>query len=270
MMYTSNHLAPLAADRSVQSHMSDDWYTESVRLTFFEVTDWTQRQVFSEITGIAPTQINAQPPMQVYQETGNLSDAYLSVAQQGSRIDVMLTDQPTRNTVDPSLPEYKPLYWIGSFTQSIEQFNAIAAKTVSLVSGATRVAYAMTLVQQTATAREAMISLRKHLPTIDFDPNSDLDLAFQINRPTRDQEGRFINRFARWDTIHLTSVRMAVGGVPPVLPLPSRPPICAARIYVDISTDADNTSPFTRPALSDLVDHLRDYAVNIAQNGDSK
>jgi hypothetical protein len=139
-----------------------------------------------------------------------------------------------------------------------------------LVPGATRIAYAMTLVHQTDTLRGAIISLRKHLPTIEFDPDNDLDLSFQINRPKRDEKGRLINRLARWDTIQVASLRVTVGNIPPVPPLPSRPPIWAARIYVDISTDANNTSPYTGQELSELADELRANAIRIAQNGDSK
>jgi hypothetical protein len=269
-MHISTDFAPLAAERSTQSRMSKDWYAENVRLTFFGVKDWTQRPIFSEITGAAPAQINALPPMQIHQEAGNFSDAYLSVAQQANRIDVVLSDQPTRNTVDPALPGYKPLYWIGPPNESIEIFDAIAEKTTSLVSGATRIAYAVTLVHQTDSVREAVLSLRKYLPTVEFDPDNDLDLAFQINRPIRDAKGRFINRLARWDTIQVASMRVGVGSVLSISPLPSRPPICAARIYVDISTDVDNTSPFPRPELSELLGELRAHAITIAENGDSK
>lgn len=270
-MHISNDLASLPAERSVQSRMSDGWYVENLRLTFFEVADWTQHQIFSDIAGVVPAQLNAQPPMQLYQETGNVADAYLSVAQQGSRIDVVLSDQPTRNTVDPALPGYRPLYWIGSLAQSLDLFDRISAKTISLVSAATRVAYAISLVRQTDTVRDAIMFLRRYLPTIDFDPNNDLDLSFQINRPIRDNRGRLINRLARWDTIQIASMRITVGaGVPSASPLPTRPPLSAARIYVDINTDANNTSPFTHPELSELVDELRAYAMHIAENGDAK
>jgi hypothetical protein len=270
MTHIPNDLAPLTADRRVKTRMSDEWYIENLRLSFLGVTNWTQRQIFSEIAGVGPTQINAQPPMQMHQETGNVADAYLAVTQQGSRIDLILSDQPTRNTVDRTLPGYKPLYWIGPFPQSLHLFDAIAAKSVSLVSGATRVAYAMTLVRQTQTVRETNITLQKYLPTVEFDPNNDLDLVFQINHPIRDQRGRFINRLAKWESIQVTSVLVAVGNVPAAPPLPSGPPICVARISVDVNTDPNNTSPFTGPELSELVTELRDYATNIAQNGDSK
>jgi hypothetical protein len=135
---------------------SEEWYVEQLRLTFIGLTDWTSREIFSEIAGTPASQINAQPPMQFYQEAGSVFDAYLSVTQQAGRMDVVLSDQPTRNTADPALPGYKPLYWIGSLKDSVENFSAISNKTISLVSGATRVAYAITLIHKTDSLREAV------------------------------------------------------------------------------------------------------------------
>ena len=260
----------VSSERNAQSPMSEAWYVENIRFTFLGVTDWTQRQIFSEIAGVTPTQINVQPAAQLHQETGNLSDAYLTVSQQADRIDVILSDLPTRNTVDPALPDYKPLYSIGPFHMSIKTFDSISERAVALIPGATRIAYAITLIHQTETVREAVVWLQTYLPTVDFDSAKDLDPIFQINRPIRDKEGRFINRLARWDTIQVTSVRVTVGANLPVRPLPTRPPVCAARAYIDISTDVDNTSVFTSPELSELLGELRAYAIHIAERGDSK
>lgn len=268
-MHISNDLAPSAAERNVRSPMSDEWYAESLRLSFLGMTGWKSREIFSEIAGTPPAQINAQPPLQLYQETGNISEAYLSVTQQTGRIDTVLADQPTRNTYDPTAPDYKPLFSIGPLKDGIEMFDAISSKTTSLVSDATRVAYALTLIRQMASVREAMLFLSKYLPTVDFDPDVDLDLTFQINRQTRDNKGLLINRFARWDTIQVASLRMSIGG-PPISPIPTAPPIFAARLYVDISTDINNTTPFTGTELSELVDEIRIYAIAIAEKGDSK
>jgi hypothetical protein len=247
--------------------MSEDWYAENLRLTFFGVMGWAQRPIFTEVTGMSPAQINAQPPIQIYQEMGNLSDAYLAVTQQAGRIDIVLTDQPARNTADSEAPGYKPLYWIGPFRESIEAFDAISAKATSLITDATRVAYAITLIRQTESVHEAVGILHKFLPTIDFDPDNDTDLVFQINRPTRDKSDRIINRLGRWEAIQTTTLRVSLG-VPS--PLPSGSPIYAARIYVDISTDANNKVPFAGSEVPELVDTLRTYAIAVAENGDRK
>jgi hypothetical protein len=270
-MHTSSELAVAPAERNMQSQALEGWYAENLRLTFFGAPNWTQHPIFSEIAGVVPAQINSQPATQQFGEVGDIAEAYLNVSQQANRIDVVLSDQPTRNTVDPALPGYKPLYWVGPFDESIKRFDGISARATTLVSGATRVAFAITLVHQTSSIHEALASLHKFVPTVKFDPDHDLDLSFQINRPTRDQKGRFINRLARWDTIQILSMRIAIGsGVPPVPSLASQPPRCAGRIYVDISTDAENTIPITGSELSDLVIELRGYAIDIAQKGDSQ
>jgi len=143
----------------------------------------------------------------------------------------------------------------------------ISTRATALITSATRVAYAITLVRQTESVREAGACLHKFLPTVGFDPNHDCDLVFQVNRPTSDEKGRFINRLAKWESIQLTTLHIGIG-VPPLPAVPSRPPVYAARIYVDVSTDADNTQPLND--LSELVVELRGHAVSIAENGDTR
>jgi len=263
-MHGSSGLAPLAGEGSMQSRLSD-WYAESLRLSFFGITGWTQRSIIREIADVEPVLMTSQPLMQIHQEAGNLLDGYINVTQQAGRVDVVLSDQPTRNTMDPAAPGYTPLFRIGTFEKSIEMFDKISMKATSLVTSATRVAYAITLIRQTESVREAGACLHRFLPTVDFDPKNDVDLTFQVNRPTRDGKGRFINRLAKWESIQLTTLHIGVGPLPAV---PSRPPVYAARIYVDVSTDAENTQPLND--LPELVVELRSYTLSIAENGDSR
>ncbi|HZP76601.1 MAG TPA: hypothetical protein VFB45_10695 [Pseudolabrys sp.] len=267
-MHISDQLEALAK-RNMSPEITNGWFAESLRLSFFGVTDWTQRALFSEVTDTVAAQINAQPALQIQQEQGIVADAYLTIGQQANRIDLILSDQPTRNTVDPEKPGFRPLFWVDSFGKSIEIFDRITAKTLTIIRGATRVAYAVTVIQQTENIRDAGGILHDCLPTVQFDPKCDVDVSFQINRPIRDQAGRLINRLARWDTIQVTTLRVSVGGVGSLSTVPSAPPLCAARIYADISTDAENTTPFSHPELEKIVADLRGHAIAIVEQGDS-
>lgn len=139
-----------------------------------------------------------------------------------------------------------------------------------MLSEATRVAYSVATIRQAQSVREAVGFLIEYLPTLEIDPARDLDLVFQVNRPTRNARGTLINRLARWEAMQLTSVRVVVGGSLPVSPLPSAPPVYAARVYVDVSTDAENTISFTGDDLTAVVRELRAYAIDIAENGDRR
>ena len=222
--------------------------------------------MFTEISGAIPAQINVQPPLQIHQEAGDLAEASLSVSQQPGRIDVILSDQPTRNTTNPEGPNYKPLFWIGPFDASLEKFDKLTSKVVSLVNSATRAAYSIVLVRQATSTREAMLVLRGCLPTVEFDADHDGDLSFQINRRARGPFG-LVNRLAKWDLVQGITFQLAIGG-PPAPQVPLTPPIFAARVYIDVSTDAENQAPFGSDVLPRLVDALRAYAVEIAERGD--
>ncbi|MGJ4945136.1 hypothetical protein ACQR1W_31565 [Bradyrhizobium sp. HKCCYLS1011] len=248
----------------MQSELAN-WNAESFRLTLFDVADWIQRPIFAEIAASPPAQINAQPPIQFYQETGNLFDAYLSVTQQGNRVDVSLSDEPTRNTIDPSTPGYRPLYYVGPYQSSLAYFDQICDRTTNVFKRAARLAYAITLIRQTSNMPEAMSILRGYLPTIDFDPQTDRDLAFQINRPTHDRAGKLINRLARWETVQLAKIRVMAATVPTVAPGETT---FAARAYVDVNTDAENTVPLGD--LPELIRDLRAQAVHMIEHGDTK
>jgi hypothetical protein len=269
-MHISADLAPLEAERGLRSRMSEDWLVENLRVTFFGVTGLAQTPLFVEIAGVPPAQINQQPPIRFHQETGNLGDAHLAVTRLADRLDVVLSDQPTRNTVDPQAPGFKPLFEVGPLLKSLAIFDPISEKATALIASATRVAFSITVIHQTKSPREAIVYLHRYLPRIDFDADNDLDLSFQINRPVRDRTGRLINRFAKWDAVQITLVPVTVGGGPPMPPLPSRPPVYTARAYLDVSSDAANVVPITHPDLTDLFRELRACSVRIVETGDSR
>jgi len=78
----------MAGEGSMQPRMSD-WYAENLRLSFFGVTGWTQRSIIREIADVQPVLMSTQPLLQLHQEAGTLSEAYLNVTQQAGRIDVI-------------------------------------------------------------------------------------------------------------------------------------------------------------------------------------
>jgi len=249
--------------------MPVDWFAENLRLTLLGVVDWVQRPIFAEIAGVPPAHITAQPPVQIHQEMGNVHDAYLSVSQQAGRLDIVLTDQPTRNTSDSGAPDYRPLFWVGPLKDSLDKFDPIISKAISMQPRATRLAYAITVIRQAQSIREANACLRRYLPTVQFDPDRDTDLIFQINRPIQTNSKKAINRLARWEAIQTQRIQVAIGT--PVIPaLQPAPTVFAARVYVDISTDTTNTVPFARSDIPELVNELRDQAISIIEHGDGQ
>lgn len=244
----------------------DGWLAESIRLSFLDIPGWTQRPIFGEVAGVEPTSTSVERMVQTQQEAGDVSHAFLNVMQQSNRIDIVLGDKPSQNTVDPLTPGYKP-FFVGPFRQTLEMFDAVADKAVNLVSGAIRVAYAITLIRPTSDAQEAVRALHRLIPSVPVDPEKDSDLIFQINRPARDDQGRVINRLARWQALQVATVRMRALGVPMPI-LPSAPLATAAQIYIDTSTDASNIVPISD--LPRVVSELREHSVKLAEGEKAK
>lgn len=248
----------------MQPDALDGWLAESFRLSFIGLSNWTQRAVFAEISGVQPALITAQPMVLLHQEAGSVSHAHLNIVQQANRVDLVLGDKPTLNTLDPNAPGYKAFFSIGPYRENLELFDSLVAQAIPLVSSALRMAVAITLIRETTNARESIRCLHRLAPNLPIDPNNDLDLIFQINRPTHNAQGLLINRLAKWEALQVTTVQVGVGAVPMPI-VPSRPPVTAAQIYIDVSTDAERSSPLNN--LSEIVSELRGQAVKLAEAG---
>jgi hypothetical protein len=246
--------------------MQGDWYAESLRLTFFVPADWVQRSIFFEITGSQAAEQVVRPPVHLHQEIGNALGALFTVSQQPGRIDLVLSDTPTlASGMAAQAP--KAFYWAGPLKDCTEAFDRVIAAAVPIVAAnALRVAYAITPLKQTETASGAMEVLKDALPTVDFDPQSDTDFVYQINRPRVSRFGYKLNRLARWEVIQSSILNITVG-VPATIPMVEA---FAARIYADISTDEKNTKPIPAITLAEVVDEVRAIALEIVDKGDRK
>ena len=162
-------------------------------------------------------------------------------------------------------PSAKGFFWAGPLKECSEAFDHITVKAVRVVDGALRVAFSVTLVKQTETVADTMNALKEVLPTVDFDPEVDGDLVYQINRPRVGRLGHKLNRLGRWETIKTSFLSITTGVA---MPLPT--PAFAARVYADISTDENNTVLISEPVLSDVVAELQSEAFEIAVKGDTK
>jgi hypothetical protein len=243
--------------------MLNDWKAESLRLTFFVQPQWVQRQLFGDVLGIPATEVVARPQLQYHQEVGAALGGQVSIIQQPQRVDFILSEAVTARA------DARPFFWIGQLTDSLEEFDRLVEKAVPLIKTPLRVAFAIAAIQESASAAEAMRILRKDLPTVAFDEDNDLDLAFQINRPRRGFHGERINRVSKWETIESTRIQF-VAALPPTITASSSPGGFAARVYVDANTEANTVTPIANDDLTDIIRLIRSMAIEIIEKGDVK
>jgi len=145
-------------------------------------------------------------------------------------------------------------------------FDPIASKSAAQVSGVLRIAYAPVLIYPTQTAIEAMRTLKDMLSLIDFDPEKDTDISWQVNRP-RFMESGLVNRLSRWETLQAGFVEFVSGAAGAGF-TPSQATEFAARLTLDINSDASRIVPIDDKNLPNMVSQLRSLAVEISEKGD--
>jgi hypothetical protein len=243
-----------------------DWNLESVRAVFYAEPSWRQRPLFASIAEREPDEVNKRTSFQFRQEAGAVSGGYLRVTQQGSCIDISFSDMPGRNVTDPDSPGYQQFYWIGPAHSSISIFDEFITKLDLLSMPVSRLAYILTLIYPTASMKEAMVKFKTLLPDVSFDPESDTDLFWQINKPRLiDGVGR-INCLSRYHVIQSGfSVHGLMGQAPQMLDLSKIPPT-AMRAEIDVNTVIKSPpQSFERP--TGILSQLRDTALGVFEKG---
>ena len=253
----------------MQVDAQSNWYVENLRVTLF-MTPSAPHPLYAEIVGVLPTEVVARPQLQSQQETGITLGGNLSVIQQAGRVDVILNSTPPAAPQIIGASEVNAFSHVGRLEDSVPQIEKIAKNLAPLTKNATRAAFAVTLFQQTDLLISAMQILKTLLPTVQFDPQNDTDFSYQINHPTKNTRGHRINRLARWEAMELRIIHFIPQALlpTPVAPLPR--PIFAARVYIDVSTDAENTTPLNDRELLESLHEVRVNALEIAAKGDAR
>src|SRR5216683_1237103 len=245
-----------------------DWYAESFQLALFTGQNWVQqRSLFEALTGVSPVDISERGQIQVRQESGPFSSAYLRVQQQPSRTDIFLTDIPNRNTANPTAPDYKQFFWVDKLDAAVPLFDSVIAKLPAFSQSVQRVAYLLTMIAPVPNPEAAVAALREMLPLVQFDPELDTDISWQINRPRIVPEIGTINRLSKWNVLQAGVVAIPIGmpqlGISQLMTLPAQPTEFAARVELDA-----NTSPLIQEisgeAVPSILARLRAFVLEIA------
>jgi hypothetical protein len=245
--------------------MPVDWYAESFRLSLFVSPNWIRRPLFEEIAGVEPQEWTEKVQLQTRQETGLFFGGQLNIIQQPGVLIIQLADTPTRNINDPTALEYKKFYWIDKLVPALTIFDRISNNIRNLNSPVYRVGYAPTLIFPTNDRTSAMRTLKEMLPLLQFDPDIDTDLVWNINRPRRMEPVGVVNRLSRWNTLQAGFLRIT-GPELSALPLPP-PTEFAARLELDINTP-HSIQEMQADSIPGVIQTLRSLALEIADKGD--
>lgn len=245
------------------------WHAESIRVSFFGSISKAGSPLFAEVAGVLPAEQISRPQQSFYQESG-LYDGqhYLLIAQQPGRIDLLLSDDPSGNTVDPSQVNYKPFFEVGPYKEVSQLAENFASNLIrSSAIKCQRLAFAPVLISVMPDARSVNLALKRLVKSASIDEDRDNSVFWQINRPRNSKLGSMqINRLSKWQG--LVSQIFAFGGAQPLAPSASR---FALRLEMDINGPAAaNSSLADRPTdeLVAFLSELRGLATEISDEGD--
>lgn len=185
------------------------WYSQLLRITLFPTVELQTKsfeQMWADVVGQMPETDEAKPRERSRRQVGSVDDnAILDLHAQPSRIDLLLTTQPTENSpigeldpVEDRLPFFLNLVgpWL---SQGTIPFSRVALGCVLLGPATTR--------------EEGYKTILTLVPSLQFDPTENIrDFLYQINRP-RDLNvipERKCNRIMKWSVARVQAFRIAV------------------------------------------------------------
>ena len=132
-----------------------------------------------------------------------------------------------------------------------------------------RLAFGAVLLQPVEDRISGYSLLDAYLPTVNLDGEGSQGFLYQINRPRRGAiEDQPINRLCKWSVQTRTIAGMMIEGQG-IQPLPSGAHTSmSCRLELDINTNGDFTGKFSGEKALEVLRILRDFAIEIATEGD--
>jgi hypothetical protein len=258
-----------ANTQAVSPSRVGEWLAESLRWTAIGPEIQVGEPLFEKLTGVKPQEQVNRPAQAQFTEAGVFRGFRISIAQQLGRVDVLFTDDPQANTIDPTRPNYKPFYSIGEYSVAATVAREIGRRLVDCFGpeGTQKLAilaYGPILLRGVESVIDWNELLAIYLPNVRFDPKNDTDIFWQINRPRLSMihSGK-INRVSKW---HVLAFQMI--GVLPLTPQPLMRRKAALRLEMDLNFNPASLSPPSLDLIARGLDELYNMAAEIADKGD--
>ena len=244
--------------------MAVDWLAEHLRFSLFlkdaasiKEADWCILTKTEE----ADARLNI-PGGRVFSgafETGvlNLSGAF-------NRIDVVYAPNPSSEP--PSEPQF---HSVGPWLANRDRLLDLMIEWVThLDLPIIRIAFGSVLFCETPDRETSYKILADLIPSVRINAAQMQEFLFRVNRPTNSKiiQDLTINRITSWSAILISQAQFSPTGGTEL----SANNLHGVRVELDNSTDATNSSSFTKVQISALLDELVSLASETALEGDSK
>jgi hypothetical protein len=237
------------------------WLAESLRFTAFTASPHQPSDLFRELTGNDPEEEVRRAPLGILQEQGAYGGNRLVLVQDRTHIDLLLAMAPN----SPELGRHG-FVTVGNYEEAISSFESVVSDWLDAAPEVNRIALGVILLLPFETDREAYAALQSMI-AIEFDPVTDSDVTWQINRPRRSEAdpGLMLNRLSNWSVVKLVTFQLAEAA-----PRPSGQSVSLLRLQLDINTPGGRSDPLDKPRLFPLWKEFRALGAEIAKSGDIK
>lgn len=238
-----------------------DWTLQSLRITAFVRDRAPVHDLWAILVGKTPEQIVNKPRDGSYTETGlRTDDERLTLSWLPGRAQFEI--QPAGLSADlfAALPREPALL-------PTKGFHDLAASWLATLheDAVFRLAFGAVLISEQPSRPVTYASLQPLLHNVKLDPES-TDLMYRINRPrsSRVLDGLKINRISTWQAISLQQL-VAIDDMSTAT---TATLAVAARLELDVNTDAERDKPVPSEQLPRLLEELVSTAREIALKGD--
>jgi len=238
--------------------LTSPWLVEGMRVTMFLAQDAEHLPTgyYKAVFGKDPEQKHIVGTRTV--EGGRWGDrGFALVEQNPGRLECRIVPWPG------AMPD--PLAKVGEHPEMFAQFPKFARKIISMAPKLIRVAFGAILVMPANSLQEGQDILAKLLPAVKFEGEL-YDFLYRINRPRISNAHPIrINRLSNWSVSRIVNLDIPIGVEGRVREESSS---LAARLELDINTDAENRVALPKGKLRGIIDELVQLAEELISEGD--
>lgn len=235
------------------------WRALSIRVTIFPTPrspDWYLQ--WADVVGAGEPEGRTTPVQRV--ETAPFGVGRIQLRQQlPPKVDLVYLPSTSPDAAAPT-PD------VGPFEDAFVAFLEPATRLLNAPLPVTRLAIGTQLSRTVANVQEANEILAGHIRNTRFDLGGASDFLYQINRPreSRILPGLVLNRLVKWQTVQWRVLTLEPGSGRQY----EEPRDFAAVLELDLNTQGERETPLPAALLPSLLDELKTFAREIAEQGD--
>ena len=248
------------------SKLKYQWDVEQERITLFPFPGLIANgeSIWELITGTLPEVVTTKPSLGISNVSGKYKNGQLVLNIDPQRIDFLYLPPADFHEKNPDRGF--------SIIDSAELIDLSLINDIGNWLGnapqITRIAYGIVYLMRCDKKEDSYKILAELLPDIKIDIENSTDFMYSINRPRISNvvNNLKLNRYSKWAALKITLASIMPAQNTNISTFTEN----AARLELDISSDAERIDEIPKDHLLNLLKEMNQYAIEISQSGDIK